>query len=1087
MTDTDPLVGSALGSFEILERIGRGATGTVYKARQQPLGRFVAVKTLHPQLATDAAFVERFYREARTAAKLHHGHIVQVHAVGEADGVHYIAMAYVEGGSLSDSLRDRGPLAPERGVALLEQACSALAAAHAAGVVHRDVKPSNLMLDANGSLRIADFGLAKPAAGTMDVTQAGVALGTPLYMAPEACAGRPADAASDLYSLGATFYHLLSGRPPFVGKSYSQLVLKHVKAAPKPLAGAAPHVDPRLAAIIDRLLAKAPAERFPSAEAVLAAVKALGPLEEPPAARRARGRALIVEAPTATMAPGQQLAREAAAQRHQPRSRKRLAALLSVATVLAAAVAWVWLYGPGRTIRDETKSWPTWVKSSVPATTVQSDGAATHTPPAAAPLPLPRKPKPKPAPLPLPRKPKPAPPVVAEGDFGPYRHRPIVPFYEDFQDTDYRRWTLTVGKSWRSRSGYFMYHRTSAGQNGFKAIDGWEYDNFTLEVDCTDTGDEVGFTFGVLFRQCGGHQLMLAVSTEYGQASLTAVNGFGPQPRSGVAGVERVKGGRIPFKGEFGSRIRLKVECIGTRVRGWVNGKLVGELADRALLSGRVALHVHRAAVHWHRVVLTPLATRPQEPDGELGRLWLARARRIEKMRRPRHEQWRAWADVLERFPQAEEKLAGPIRKERDGHVAQLAASWKWFSPLAERYQNRLLSAEVREISSGRLAVRYVPIAASQISDWETDWGDFHMHLRQRFEFCSGDSFADLNTLVWLYSHGDKVKFRCFAISGVPYGAFVFGLAGDPARTGIQLRVGPESQVGPAGEEPWFRERLGPDSKWHEHELEVGDGQFVYRRDGKVLHKRKVDIRRFRGRRLGLWSRGHKAGTKTHARFKDLRVIAEPQRDWILSRPATSPPMHRCDRPDARGWLGLDSPADGPNRCWQRRWWVSSWGSMAIISVRPGDGAVGVNTLMPSATNCVIAVTGELAPDRGPEWTERVAVWFRNNKQGYVHLVLPRRGGAWLELKRGRDKQTVARNPAFVLPDGIFRLVVIADGPRLDAYCNGEHVLSHEGVDVAAGRLGVDIKNGAAIIHDTRFRLLPGDPLYAEIYGGGHP
>ncbi|MBM4039604.1 MAG: DUF1080 domain-containing protein, partial [Planctomycetes bacterium] len=347
---SDPLVGKCLGGVEIIEPIGQGGMGTVYKGRQTALDRVVAIKTLPAHLAANAAFVERFHREARNAARLRHPNIVEVYAVGEAEGVHYLAMEYVDGEGLDKVLAREGPLDAPRAAAILKQACGALAAAHEAGIVHRDIKPSNLLLDSHGSVRVTDFGLAKRA-DDASVTQTSDVLGTPLYLAPEAATGAEPCPQSDLYSLGATFYHLLAGRPPFEGKTSGELIVKHVTGEPMPLHEAAPGVDPRLARIIDRLLAKPLAERYGSAEALLRDLEALGPLRSRAQLAASEGRALIAGAPTAAMTQGRRLARQALAERlagGQRRTRKRHIALAAGAAIVALVLALVVALPRGR-------------------------------------------------------------------------------------------------------------------------------------------------------------------------------------------------------------------------------------------------------------------------------------------------------------------------------------------------------------------------------------------------------------------------------------------------------------------------------------------------------------------------------------------------------------------------------------------------------------------------------------------------------------------------------------------------------------------------------------------------------------------
>ncbi|NQT85254.1 protein kinase [bacterium] len=269
---------SRIGGFEILAPLGKGGMGTVYKARQVSMERVVALKLLPRRLEKDEAYVARFFREARSAAELRHQNIVQAYDVGRADGRYFFAMEYVDGDDLRLILRGQGPLPQERALKYLKQTCEALAAAHSRGIIHRDIKPSNLIIDSDDCVRVADFGLAKRTEGDVALTADGQALGTPAYVAPELASGKKVDGRADLYSLGATFFRLLSGRPLFYGASFAELVVKHVNEAPPLLQEAAPQVDRRLCHIIDRLLAKDPDDRFDSATDLSAELDALGDL-----------------------------------------------------------------------------------------------------------------------------------------------------------------------------------------------------------------------------------------------------------------------------------------------------------------------------------------------------------------------------------------------------------------------------------------------------------------------------------------------------------------------------------------------------------------------------------------------------------------------------------------------------------------------------------------------------------------------------------------------------------------------------------------------------------------------------------------
>jgi len=271
----DDLCGQSLGGYRLLRRLGSGAMADVYLAEQRSLGRQVAVKVLRRETMRHPAAVERFSQEARAAAALIHGNIVQIYEVACVDGVHFLAEEYVAGPSLKAWLLARGPLEAAQGLSVLSQVGSALVKSAQAGIVHRDIKPENLLVNPAGEVKVADFGLARMLDGDLDLTQHGMTLGTPLYMSPEQSAGRPVDVRSDLYSLGATVYHLLAGRPPFTGANSVAVALAHQQEPLVPLAAYRPELPAGLGRIVEQLLAKLPEERCESPTELLLAVEAV--------------------------------------------------------------------------------------------------------------------------------------------------------------------------------------------------------------------------------------------------------------------------------------------------------------------------------------------------------------------------------------------------------------------------------------------------------------------------------------------------------------------------------------------------------------------------------------------------------------------------------------------------------------------------------------------------------------------------------------------------------------------------------------------------------------------------------------------
>ena len=360
----EPKAPKQIAGFEVLGFLGRGGMGNVFKARQVSMDRLVALKLLPARLAQNGRFVERLTREARAAARLSHPNIVHAYDVGEADGHCYFAMEYIDGEGLDSVLRRDGPLELNRARRIMMQVTSALAAAHEAGVIHRDIKPSNILLDRKGRARVADFGLAKRLEGDATAAHIGESLGTPAYAAPEVCAGKPIDVRSDLYSLGATFFHLLTGRPPFEGDDGARILVRQVKEPPPALADVAPQVDIRLCRIIDRLLRKDPADRHPSARALLDELEALGEL-------KLNGTELN-EAPTEALRPGQRLLREFEdEQRHGDRQvrRRRIAVVAAAAAAVCVAGLTVALWPR----RPKPKAAVTFVSSAAPVEPIQDE------------------------------------------------------------------------------------------------------------------------------------------------------------------------------------------------------------------------------------------------------------------------------------------------------------------------------------------------------------------------------------------------------------------------------------------------------------------------------------------------------------------------------------------------------------------------------------------------------------------------------------------------------------------------------------------------------------------------------------------
>jgi len=259
--------GAVAGRYSLERELGRGGMGVVYLAREVRLDRPVAIKLLPPSKTADPRLRERFLREARTAAKLSHPNVIPIHAVEEIGEFVFFAMAYVEGETLTERVRRRGPLPPSEAARVLRDVAWALAYAHGQGVIHRDVKPDNILLESSGRVLVADFGIAGVVAGAGAIAS-GEVIGTPEFMSPEQALGEATDARSDLYSLGIVGYFILSGTLPFEAEKATEVLAKQV-TEPAPALGRIAVVPRRLAQAIDRCLAKDPAER-PDGPAALA-------------------------------------------------------------------------------------------------------------------------------------------------------------------------------------------------------------------------------------------------------------------------------------------------------------------------------------------------------------------------------------------------------------------------------------------------------------------------------------------------------------------------------------------------------------------------------------------------------------------------------------------------------------------------------------------------------------------------------------------------------------------------------------------------------------------------------------------------
>ena len=276
LAEEEDLNGQVVGGCKIMEKLGQGGMGAVYKAHHVGLDKPVALKVLPIRFTDDSSFVERFSREARSAAKLEHPNIVQVLNVGlemiEGNEYHYIVMQYIEGRSIEDIMRQRRKLKVEEATRVCREAAKGLAAAHGRKIIHRDVKPDNIMITSEGLVKVTDFGLARSTEAPSDITQEGQIMGTPFFMSPEQCDNQTTDGRSDLYSLGVTYYYMITGEKPFVAETPLQVMMKHIKEEFRFPSRYEETIPISVQRVIEKLLAKPPEQRYQTAKDLIRAL-----------------------------------------------------------------------------------------------------------------------------------------------------------------------------------------------------------------------------------------------------------------------------------------------------------------------------------------------------------------------------------------------------------------------------------------------------------------------------------------------------------------------------------------------------------------------------------------------------------------------------------------------------------------------------------------------------------------------------------------------------------------------------------------------------------------------------------------------
>ena len=571
----DALIGKTLGPYQIVERIGRGGMATVYKAYQPALDRKVAIKVLPAHLAEAPGFAQRFQREARAVARLEHPNILAVYDFGRQGDLSYLVMRYVEGGTLKDLLGKRLPL--ERVAELVSEIADALDYAHERGVVHRDVKPSNVLLDPQGRALLTDFGVARIVEETQQITGTGVGVGTPAYMSPEQGKGKPVDGRSDVYSLGVMLYEMLTGQVPYQAETPIAVVLKHIND-PLPIPR---QVNPAIPEAVERVvlkaLAKEPEDRHQTAGEMAKALRGAIADTEPD---QPRWRA--------------NLARNAAAvPRGMSIARRRVALIgvLASVSLLGVAVTFLARYqllapGAGLTrtevphslslIDEERATTTPWellaaaAPTETSATARVTDGG-THGPASTLAI----------------VSPSPGSPTAAlDGEWLEEMKRGKV-LFEDTFDNNLRGWPVGETPWWIAsiQDGYLLV-TTAAETGGFLYPEkGQNLGNFLLEAKTQRLNADTRGSVGVVFRakEYGSHFYVFEITSE-GKSHLSYLGGTDVTGWDYSRAVNKAPAENV-----------LAVGCQEDTIVLFVNGIRVARVKDRRSLSGKFGFWVGKA------------------------------------------------------------------------------------------------------------------------------------------------------------------------------------------------------------------------------------------------------------------------------------------------------------------------------------------------------------------------------------------------------------------------------------------------------------------------------------------------------------
>ena len=509
------------------------------------------------------------------------------------------------------------------------------------------------------------------------------------------------------------------------------------------------------------------------------------------------------------------------------------------------------------------------------------------------------------------------------------------------------------------------------------------------------------------------------------------------------------------------------------------------------MLSGRLSLRVGHGEIRFENIRIRPVADAPAAASDELARCFVRRAERVDaNAKAPLDDKVRVWSDLAARWPKADGALRAWVVSRRD-HWDRVVGQTLGARTKRAQELRWTLWGRAREMRDGRMRLAYPADWDGEILDWDMVAGDLYCLPGDCYQVRTAS--YPLTAWAWVVSHGDDVRLSFRASSESSYGCTLFGLAGQPRGTGITLTVGTAGQgglvLGPAGAAPWFRSDARAEPKWRRHEIDVAEGQLVYRYEGKEAFRKRVDLAPHRGRRIILWAGPRADRRARRPRFDDVVVVSKPQRDWLFIRHEGPPPLRRCDQPDARGWLGVSLPGWRGANILQRMRWIAGGGRFALCFGSPLFVPHGQYSIRGGFRDVVLSARFEPLDDVRRFYGGRVGFGFRSHRSALYRAWISPHGGAELERRFAREgylswgRETVAASREFRTPPGVLCLVAIVQGKHLELYCNGKLALACHDLAEEAGDVGYEVNGCAAAVHDFKFRLLPTDPKYQGIYG----